>query len=169
LRIEGKTMGSWGAGPYENDAAADWFNSLLKPKARERLDRKLSETLLTEPGVPEGDRTAVGEFRAACHLLAALGDPFSWPGEKIPGDELWSRAISGLRALQADEAWLATWTDPSGIRGSLRREIAALVPRDRDAESASLEEFLSCDHEWTRAKIGHDCAKCGGRRVLTQG
>ena len=115
-------MGAWGTEPYDNDTAADWFGSLLKKGAQKRLDKRLMKALKLDVRTVAN----IGEFRAACHLLAALGNPYVWPGAKPIPKEAYVLAIDGLEALLNDRKWQSTWINPEPLRANLLAQISVL-------------------------------------------
>jgi hypothetical protein len=71
---ENELVGTWGASPWENDAAADWFDELFDKTG---LASRVEETLTgdTEDQAPE--------IRAAAYVLVALGHHFIWPSDHL--------------------------------------------------------------------------------------
>jgi hypothetical protein len=67
-------MGFWGAKPYENDDAADWFRHLW---AEFPVPKKVEETLNLDV------ETNHAQIRAAIHILLLLGDTYQWPIDDI--------------------------------------------------------------------------------------
>ena len=93
-------MGIWGAEPWENDVAADWFAHLFEDTG---LAARVEETL-------RRDIWEWQEIRAAAYVLVQLGRTYIWPVDELH-DHL-KLAISRLEEILteavangADEEW----------------------------------------------------------------
>lgn len=122
-------MGTWGTGPFDNDAAADWAGALDALAPGERADevrRVLQEAL--DPAEDRGD-----EVVAAAAVVAAalpdgppLGDGYGpqQPVEGLTGDDA-PTALGALdRVTSVGSEWHETWNEA----GELDDALAALAP-----------------------------------------
>ena len=105
-------MGAWGAGPLENDAAADWLHDLFEGT---HFAERVADGLASQE--PE-------EVRAAAWLIGALGRVYVWPIDRIDADRAAARAA--LEKLLADEEWLSSWADRGEIEQALREQLDAI-------------------------------------------
>lgn len=108
-------MGDWGVEPWENDAAADWFGTLMK---RTSL-RELWVEGIAETG---GDGEKV---LAAAWLFVQLGRVHVWPVEYFDEDRV--STLKALRALKSD-ARMAEG-DPEGWDARIENYIAEVEAR----------------------------------------
>ncbi|MFE7385873.1 DUF4259 domain-containing protein [Streptomyces zhihengii] len=131
-------MGTWDTGPFDNDTAADFADTLddVSPAKREALIRGvLMRTVDATDWLTEGE-----EAVAAAALIAAQcpgGDPSDTPyGPKTPmpafPNDLRPLADEALSRVISNEAGPASnWVDPEGWkqwRANLNRLRAVLVP-----------------------------------------
>ncbi|WP_455430990.1 DUF4259 domain-containing protein [Streptomyces cadmiisoli] len=131
-------MGTWDTGPFDNDTAADFTDTLddAKPAEREALIRGvLTRTVDATGWLTEGE-----EAVAAAALIAARclgGDPIDTrfgPAEPMPAfsDDLRMLADQALARIISDEAGPASnWVDPEGWkrwRANLNRLRTVLAP-----------------------------------------
>ncbi|WP_328829095.1 DUF4259 domain-containing protein [Streptomyces sp. NBC_00252] len=106
-------MGTWDVGPFDNDTAADWCNTLddAAPDARTGLVRDTLARAADTLGYLDAD--IADEAVAAAALVAAQcpggepADPHYGPDELVPD-------LTGLRAL-ALQALDHVMTDPSEL------------------------------------------------------
>ena len=107
-------MGVWGAEPWENDGAADWFGDVMDAS-------DLPSRVETALGLDLED--AHEEVRAAAHILVALGRIYIWPVDHL--DRHLGLAIEGLRAIVEMEIY----QDAPDIVAAIEREIEILSSR----------------------------------------
>ena len=144
-------MGSWGIGPWANDAAMDWIGNLQDGIA-EAITATLTQTTsedyyayeevigaadlldsLTrekQPGFPEGDPVDVGKRwgRSIRPIPLTLG----YEAERR---HLWSKALISLDGILGDEEWFGRWTEPEKKRAevqTLRDSLARKVEWEGD-------------------------------------
>ena len=67
-------MGDWGAEPWDNDEAADWFH---------RFWKRGFATLIDEIRNFDPRRQRYDSVRAAAYLLQTLGIAYVWPSEHL--------------------------------------------------------------------------------------
>jgi hypothetical protein len=70
-------MGVWGNSPWDNDGAADWFDSLL---ARTKLAKYVEDSLKLDAG------SSHQEIRAAASVVFLLGRDYIWPAPDLDRD-----------------------------------------------------------------------------------
>jgi hypothetical protein len=102
-------MGTWGTGPFDNDAAADLIAGLMKP-VRSAVERK-------------SDASAslfYNEARAAIALILTAH------GTDVLGGPPLTECLAALVRIQADEVWKGYFRDTLTIDAALKREIRAL-------------------------------------------
>ena len=129
LEREEEIMGAWGTGPYENDDAGDFKDSLRKDTPPSAFIRIFKEAARRIPSprdmkkVVDGRRGGLhtaGDFyleaRAAAKMVA----------DSKTGGELNALAIRALENMVRDEGWLETWDEPKVVCNMIRREIADL-------------------------------------------
>lgn len=115
-------MGTWGTGPFDNDAAADFAGDLddASPGEREALVRGVLTRTVKAMGYPGEAPEAV----AAAALIAAQC-PGGEPVDTVYGPEqpllafpqnLRDLAAQALDRVMADEWWSETWIDPADAR-----------------------------------------------------
>jgi hypothetical protein len=136
-------VGTWGTGPFDNDAAADFAGDLddAAPGDREALVRGILTRVVRATGYPGEAPEAV----AAAALIAAQC-PGGEPVDPVYGPEqplvAFPQALRGLAAealdrVLADEWWFETWTDPADARQWLAsvkalRDVLDPPPPSRD-------------------------------------
>jgi len=112
VALKGKIMGAWGTGPYENDDAGDWKDTLTrntKPAVFAKLFQQASR--------PTGAFSHYLEARAAARMLV----------EHRIGGELNALAIKALERMANDESWLEEWNEPEEVRQKILVEITDLL------------------------------------------
>ncbi len=114
-------MGAWGAGPTENDTAADLAEDLGKKTVYE----------VVEEGLHSDD---VDEQRYGAWLVTRLGYPFIYDNAKVKGHV--KLALEKMRALLVDEEWIAEWDSKRKIRWAIRKQIDELTGLDIDSLQA---------------------------------
>lgn len=107
-------MGAWGTKPWDNDDAADWFNSTFDGID---IDTKINKAL-------EFTYDNYDEVRAAAYLLDVLGVSYVWPGDSDKYEGHVKRALEILKAMIAEDSddedmdFLELWdSDPEVIQG----------------------------------------------------
>jgi hypothetical protein len=112
-------MGAWGIEPWQSDGAADWFSGIF---------RNANPTHAVRSAFEHFDN--YDEIRAACHLLAGLGQIGVWPGEAETLRVLLKQGVELLTAMidpeDEEHDFLELWDDDPEIVASIRRQIAAL-------------------------------------------
>ena len=109
-------MGTWGPGPFGNDAAADFADALddaASPGEREELVRGILTRTVKATGYPDKAQEAV----AAAALIAAQcpgGEPTDTtygPRQPLPAfpQDLREMAAAALDRVLADEWWSWAW------------------------------------------------------------
>lgn len=129
-------MGTWGIGPFDNDAAADFADVLdqTDPAGREALVRDV----LQRTADPHGRLDEAQEAIAAAALVAAQcphGQAPSGDGPEQPmptfGEDLHTLAAEALDRIINDQAMANSWVDAAeGARwtADLRRLQTILAP-----------------------------------------
>lgn len=111
-------MGTWGAQPWENDEAMDWFASLLAESGfAEEVERTLRENPSESPE----------EIRAAAFIIGQLGRPEIWPHENL--DACLQLAKSRLMALLRNTERYPNDDVVREFQSALRSEIAMIDER----------------------------------------
>ena len=115
-------VGTWGTGPFDNDAAADFAGDLddALPGEREALVRGV----LARTVVATGDLGEAVEAVAAAALVAAQcpgGQPVETvygPRQPLPSfpDDLRELAARAVERVLADEWLPGTWVNPADAR-----------------------------------------------------
>ncbi|MCL2091890.1 MAG: DUF4259 domain-containing protein [Micrococcales bacterium] len=112
-------MGAWGDEPWDNDTAADWFDSLMDDTSLRKHWRKG----ITADPEDEGETVL-----AAAWLFVQLGRVYVWPIKRYDKDlEL---TITKLRAIRDDER--LSEGDPEGWVRRIDGYIADLESRAED-------------------------------------
>lgn len=118
-------MGVWGVGPWDNDAAADWFNAFF---AGIDVGKRIEEALQL------GYNDEFDELRAACYILEVLGRTYVWPGEINRLDGYLKTGINLLsEAIDPRTEWgkyfLNWWNNDPEMIASVKKQIQALTAR----------------------------------------
>jgi hypothetical protein len=112
-------MGVWGIEPWQSDGAATWFGESLKATS---FDEHIREAFKFVDGHQE--------IRAACHLLAGLGQPGVWPGQTLVLGEFLREGIKLLNDMLDPENeetdFLELCDNDPEVIASVRAQIAAL-------------------------------------------
>lgn len=112
-------MGDWGIEPWQSDGAATWFAESLKATSFDEHIRNAFK-------FAEGHQ----EIRAACHLLAGLGQPGVWPGQTLVLGEFLREGITLLTDMLDPENPEQKFLERSGSNpeaiASVQAQIAAL-------------------------------------------
>ena len=118
-------MGDWGARPWENDEAADWFH---------RFWTKGFSVLIDEIRNFDAREEGYDSFRAASYVLQTMGNPYIWPaahGSILK--ELLDRSISVLENMvnppNEDWGFLEMWGHDPKVTESVRHQIRELQTR----------------------------------------
>lgn len=111
-------MGSWGALPWENDDAADWFSDFMKetnirPHVMRTVHEEIDETTID----------AINRIRAAISIFIMLGRNYVWPIDNYDNDleVIYYKALE-LRDKSKQFQWKA-------LGEQIDREIAELETR----------------------------------------
>lgn len=104
-------MGAWGYKVNENDAAGDFYDSLVGSKDAAKIVEKALKS-----NYPE-------EIRAAAQFLAAIA---KYAGSAWLFDDHFARAKAALQDLIEDEEWVRSWDEPATIKKELKRELVKL-------------------------------------------
>lgn len=122
-------MGDWGAEPWQNDEAADWFHKFWKNTDFNFL---INEIKKFDPKEERYD-----SLRSAAYLLQTLGITFVWPVNY--SDELKPLLIKTISILQnmidlSDDDWgfLDMWGDDPNVIESVQKQIEILKTRLND-------------------------------------
>ena len=118
-------MGDWGARPWENDEAADWFH---------RFWTKGFSVLIDEIKNFDAREEGYDSFRAASYVLQTMGNPYIWPVEHASIlKELLDRSISVLENMinppNEDWGFLEMWGHDPKVTESVRHQIRELQTR----------------------------------------
>lgn len=119
-------MGDWGAEPWNNDEAADWFHRFWK-------DCGISQ-LITEIKNFDETQENYDSFRAACYVLQTFGNPYMWPmAFRSDLKELIDRGLHVLTCMieppSDDWGFLDMWGNNPLVIASVRRQIEELKKR----------------------------------------
>jgi hypothetical protein len=138
-----RRMGTWGAGPFDNDHAADFAGDLDEAPPEQRIDlivRALNAVLA--PGDNTISRVADPAVAAAALVAAQLpggppADPIYGPDEPLPPmpHELTTLAAAVLDRVIADDSEVKRlWDEGADHRwlDEIARLRTALVPDDSD-------------------------------------
>lgn len=102
-------MGTWGLGPFDNDAAGDFVAKLTKP-----IERALA---LRDPTYNEA--RACAQFLVLSHGTDLLGGPGLVNVVKL------------LVKMRSDKEWISNWNSPRKIANVIDKEIEAVLDRMR--------------------------------------
>jgi hypothetical protein len=119
-------MGDWGAQPWSNDEAADWFHRFWK--------KSDFSVLIDEIRNFDQTQERYDSFRAASYVLQTMGNPYIWPSEhRAVLKELLERSVDVLEKMihPPDETWgfLDMWGNDPQVVDSVRHQIAELKVR----------------------------------------
>lgn len=130
-------MGTWAAGPFDNDGAADWAGALddAEPQERTALVRAALAEAADEVDYLRVDvaevAVAAAAVVAAClpdglELESGYAPKFLFSGERhVLPDDLVQLALRALDRVVADDSeWYELWDEG----GSLDEMLAALTP-----------------------------------------
>lgn len=141
LHEEGICMGTWGTGPFDNDAAADFADALddAEPEEREALIRGVLTRTVNATGwlIEEQEAVAAAALVAAQCPGGDLVDTADGPEEPMPvfSDDLRELADKALARIMSDETGSASnWVDPEDGKqwqAGLNRLRAVLAPPER--------------------------------------
>lgn len=113
-------MGTWGEGPFDNDAAADLVAGLMR-----RVTVVLDEGALAHAEGAEGDKphppTYYGEARAAAQFIMLAH------GTDILGGPPIANVLKLLAQMRSDTEWLAGWKQPRKVAERLEAEMTAVI------------------------------------------
>ncbi len=122
-------MGAWGFGPYDNDDAGDFKDSLRRDTPPSVFVKIFKEASRPIPS-PADMKKVVGGRRGGLHTA---GDYYlraraaaKMVADSKMGGELNALAIQALENMARDEGWLETWDEPEIVRGMIKSEIADL-------------------------------------------
>ncbi|MEJ5998772.1 DUF4259 domain-containing protein [Corynebacterium sp. H130] len=109
-------MGAWGAKPWENDHAADWFHAVFEGID---IDAHIDHAFECYDNYEE--------IRAACYLLEVLGVPYIWPGKL---DRLQEHIDTGIdlltQMIAPDSDFLELWDNDPRLIDEIKEQIEAL-------------------------------------------
>jgi hypothetical protein len=120
-------MGAWGKLPWDNDGAADWFDSLF---SKSKLAKVVEETLKLDA---EG---SYEEIRAAASVLIFLGRPYIWPVSDLSRQLI--RAADRLEEI----SHLEVVTESRELVEEINAEIAELRSRVKPPGAAHLRQSV---------------------------
>lgn len=118
-------MGAWGAEPWDNDSAADWFADAF---AGIDIDTKIEHALAHK-------YDNYDEVRAAAYLLDVLGISYVWPGNLDKYDGHVKRALDILNAMIDEDSdddemdFLELWDNDAKVIASVKQQIQNLQKR----------------------------------------
>jgi len=118
-------MGTWGEGPFDNDAAGDLSAAMMR-----RI----------EPALGRDEREAryhYHEARAAAQFVVLTH------GTDILGGPGLDRVVYLLVRMRTDVEWLAEWREPKKIATALDKELDAIFRKMRECKSFSGGTMLS--------------------------
>jgi hypothetical protein len=104
-------MGTWGAGPFDNDDASDLIAGMMR-KVQKVVDAK---TRYASDGYNEA--RAIIQFGLVSHGSDILGGP---------GLDTSLRALARMRS---DVEWLSGWRNPRKIANTIQNELTAVYAR----------------------------------------
>lgn len=124
-------MGAWGAGPFDNDCAGDWLDSLLEGKSVRPIATALARGLKS-PG--EGDTEsfaiAAAEVVAAArqHPTAKSPELVEWLRERqfVPDDALVEQAQRAVENIQKQSELAELWAGDAQWKRAMQRLANAL-------------------------------------------
>ena len=103
-------MGAWGHGPFDNDAASDVIDAVLKPIRKISWSKK-----------PEHE-----EVIAAVHTLLMFKNIEALESA-IYAAEIWPTVLRDrLKSALNDKDWMESWEDPSAVKANIRRDLRKL-------------------------------------------
>lgn len=110
-------MGTWGEGPFDNDAAADLVAGLMRRVTIVLDDDAQLHVKDERPHPPTyyGEARAAAQFIMLAHGTDILGGP---PIEKV---------LRLLAQMRSDTEWLASWSEPRKVAERLDAELTAVV------------------------------------------
>ena len=123
-------MGAWGLGPFDNDAATDWYLALIKTKNLSLLEEVL------DPTITEGeffDLADIDPVQAACEVVLGLLNPEEFERMRKSAPAHVDPLAHGLAAVSSfqDEAQSAT-------SFAIPEELAAWVNTHRTLDASAL-------------------------------
>ena len=139
-------MGAWGHGPFDNDSALDWLDSVendvckhIAKQLSRSTSKKTMKSLRSGKVKIRGGKTVdlpktyvsyydYHETIAACALLAEQCDVNARIKIRYQAfkDELFDKAIRALEEMAKDRAWLDEWKEPRTIEKNLTKLIRQL-------------------------------------------
>src|SRR5689334_554379 len=145
-------MGTWGTGPFDNDAAADFLDLLndTGPSAAAEVVRQAFDQAATSDYLPYDDAAAavaaaaVIAYATGAHGPDALADLVEAPPTPTP--ELRQHAARALDRVLADNSELRDlWADANQLDSVARelhtlREILTSADRDVDGDIAGIQQ-----------------------------
>lgn len=122
-------MGDWGAEPWSNDEAADWFHRFWKGGGISLVVSEINDF--------DTNRGSYDSFRAASYVLQAFGNPYMWPTDvRSDLNDLIDRSIHVLTYMieppSEDWEFLEMCENDQKVIASVRRQIEALERRRSD-------------------------------------
>lgn len=109
-------MGAWGAKPWENDRAADWFHAVFDGM---NIDTYIDEAFECYDNYEE--------IRAACYLLDVLGAPTIWPGQlERLGEHIETGTDLLTQMIAPGSDFLELWGNDPRVIAEIQEQIDAL-------------------------------------------
>ena len=123
------THGTWGPGPFDNDAATDWYLELIETSDLSLIEEVLDSHIIEDKlfGFPDMDL-----IEAACEVVLGLLAPDAFERRSSAGPKHVDPLVGGLgpiRDLQERS---------SSVNFSIRRELVDWVNQHRDLDARPL-------------------------------
>ena len=124
-------MGAWGAGPFDNDCAGDWLDSLLEGKSVRPIGTALARALKSPgDGDTESFALAAAEVVAAArqHPTAKSPELVEWLRERqfAPDDALVEQAQRAVENIQKKSELAELWVGDAQWKRAMQRLAKAL-------------------------------------------
>src|SRR5262245_31536661 len=125
--LETARMGTWGPGPFDNDAATDWYLELI-----ETSDLSLLEEMLRTNNLERFGFHDIDPFRAACEVVLGLLAPDAFERRSSAGPKHVDPLVGGLGPI------LDLQERSSSVNFSIPRELVDWVNQHRHLDARPL-------------------------------
>lgn len=121
-------MGSWGSGPFDNDAATDWYLELIETSDLSLIEEVLDSHIIEDKlfGFPDMDL-----IEAACEVVLGLLAPDDFEKRSSAGPEHVDPLVGGLGAID-------DLKNPSRVNFSIPSELVDWVKQHRHLDAKPL-------------------------------
>ena len=133
-------MGTWGSGPFDNDAAGDMAAGMMR-----RIEPALDHKDVNEARYHYCEARAAAQFVIASHGTDILGGP------RI------DNVIKLLARMRSDTEWLAGWREPKAVARALDKELLDVIAKMHACKGCRKSHDKS---EWTALELLVEEARC---------